>query len=105
MIRGKRGLKPNKNSMAIRQLWHMTSSSGKPKCKEIIQLRSGSMSSDNIRSFLLSLSAYPYSNREAMLVELLGKELAKILKSLGKPTFLGKRKSNQIESLLQAIEK
>ncbi|CAB4031519.1 Hypothetical predicted protein, partial [Paramuricea clavata] len=93
MIREKRGLKPNKNSMAIpQQLRHTTSSSGKPKCKEIIQLRSGSMSSDNIRSFLQSLSTYPYSNREAMLAELQSKELAKILKSLGKPTFLGKRK-------------
>jgi hypothetical protein len=40
-----------------------------------------------------------------MLAELQGKELAKILKSLGKPTFLGKSKSKQIESLLQAIER
>jgi hypothetical protein len=54
---------------------------------------------DNIRSFLQLLSVNPYSNREAMLAELQDKELAK------KPTFLGKRKSKQIESLLQAIER
>ena len=63
------------------------------------------MSSDNIRSFFQSLSAYSYLNREAMLAKLQGKELAKILKSLGKPTFLGKRKRKQIESLLQALER
>jgi hypothetical protein len=57
------------------------------------------MSSDNIRSFLQSLTAYPYLNREAML------ELAKILKSLGKPTFLGKRKRKQIEVIATGFRK
>lgn len=96
----KGGLKPNKGSMAIRQ---QLKKKGRPSkhTKEIDELRSGNITPDQ---FLQNLSVYPVFKQEEILSLLNGKELAKILKSLGKPSFLGKKKSKQIETLIGVMK-
>ena len=102
ILREKGGLKPNKNSMAIRQQLKKKGKPSKQKdSKEIDELRSGNITSDQ---FLQSLSVYPEFKQEEILSLLNRKELAKILKSLGKPSFLGKKKSKQIETLIHVMK-
>ena len=101
IIREKGGLKPNKKSMAIRQ---QLKTKGQPskqmKIKEIIDLRAENTTPNQ---FLQNLSVYPELKQKEILSLLNGKELAKILKSLGKPSFLGKKKCKQIETLIGII--
>ena len=72
--------------------------------KEVDGLRSRSLTSDSITDFLHSLSVYPESKQEELLQQLNGKELSTILKSLGKPALMGKKKSKQIATLTQAMK-
>ena len=107
IIREKRGLKPNKKSMAIRQqLKHSSlhTSKAKQTSKEILQLRSENLSTVHITNFMESLSTYSHSVQEKILGELTGQELSKVLKSLGKPSLLGKKKSRQIGLLLELLK-
>ena len=102
ILREKGGLKPNKSSMAIRQQLKKKGKPSKQKdSKEIDELRSGNITSDQ---FFQSLSVYPEFKQEEILSLLNGKELAKILKSFGKPSFLGKKKSKQIETLTHVMK-
>ncbi|CAB3998219.1 Hypothetical predicted protein [Paramuricea clavata] len=88
--------------MAIRQQLKKKGKPSKQKDgKEIDELRSGNITSDQ---FLQSLSVYSEFKQEEILSLLNGKELAKILKSLGKPSFLGKKKSKQIETLIHVMK-
>ena len=100
IIQEKGGLKPNKKSMAIRQ---QLKTKGQPskqmKIKEI-DLRAENTTPNQ---FLQNLSVYPELKQKEILSLLNGKELAKILKSLGKPSFLGKKKFKQIETLIGII--
>ena len=57
-----------------------------------------------IEKFLCHLKTLPLEESETILSNLQGKELAKILKAIGKPTYLGKKKERQIKSLLEAIK-
>ena len=64
IIREKRGLKPNKKSMTIRQ-----------------QLKHSSLQSTvHITNFMESLSTYSHTVQEKILGELAGQELSKVLK-------------------------
>jgi hypothetical protein len=51
-----------------------------------------------------SLSTYSHSVQEKILGELTRQELSKVLKSLGKPSLLGKKKSRQIGLLLELLK-
>lgn len=103
MVRETLQLKTNKKSVAIRQeICHPTAA--KQKSEEVINLRSGCLASNNIGSFLKSIVNHPHSKQVEILSQLQNKELAKILKSLGKPSLLGKKKSKQTETLLHTIQ-
>ena len=75
IIREQRGLKPNKNSMAIRQQLkhssHHTSKTNRTS-KETLQLRSENLSNVNIANFMETLSTYSNSVQEKILGELTG---------------------------------
>ena len=118
IIREKEGLKPNKNSMAIRQELKQVKRS-KPEAKtslpqtqrasknineQIIQLRSNFKCPNTVTEFLTKLKTLTLSEQESILAILQGKELAKMLKALGQPTFIGKKKSKQITILVQAVK-
>lgn len=110
IIREKGGLKPNKSSFAVRQqlrqVSHHKTASSSSECKkkeQVDQLRSGDFTNESISQFLHSLSAYTNKKQEELLGKLTGKELATILKSVGKPSFLGKKKIKQITMLLEFI--
>ena len=60
--------------------------------------------SSSLDVFLLHLKTLPPSEQEHILGNLQGKELGKILKSLGQPAFLGKKKEKQIQTLLEAVK-
>ena len=101
MLREKGGLKPNKKSMAIRpQLKTKGQPSKQMKIIEIIDLRAENTTPNQ---FLQNFSVYPELKQKEILSLFNGKELAKILKSLGKPSFLGKKKCKQIETLIGII--
>ena len=117
IIREKEGLKPNKNSMAIRQELKQVKRS-KPEAKtslpqtqraskninkQIIQLRSNFKCPNTVTEFLTKLKTLTLSEQESILAILQGKELAKMLKALGQPTFIGKKKAKQITTLVQAV--
>ena len=107
IIREKRGLKPNKKSMGIRQeLKHSSLHTLKAKqtSKEILQLRSENLSTVHITNFMETLLTYSHSVQEDILGKLTGEDLSKILKSLGKPSLLGKKKSRQIGILLELLK-
>ena len=100
ILREKVGLKQNKSSMAIRQ--QLKKKYQPPKrlnTKEIDE--SGNITSDQ---FLHKLSVFPNFKQEEILSLFNGKELAKILKSVGKPSFLGKKKEKQIETFIGAMK-
>ena len=101
MLREKGGLKPNKKSMAIiPQLKTKGQPSKQIKIIEIIDLRAENTTPNQ---FLQNFSVYPELKQKEILSLFNGKELAKILKSLGKPSFLGKKKCKQIETLIGII--
>jgi hypothetical protein len=58
--------------------------------EEFKKLRSGNLTSVSIDQFLNSLTVQSQLKQEDLLGKLNGKELATILKSVGKPSFLGK---------------
>ena len=109
IVREKEGLKPNKNSISLRQ--GIKSSIKKNTSRqtrastEILTLREAFGCSKTVADFLSNLEKLPQTDRKALLSELHGKELTKILKAIGQPGLKGKRKENQITLLLQAIEK
>ena len=70
------------------------------KIREIIDLRAENTTPNQ---FLQKLSVYHELKQKEIFSLLNGKELAKILKSLGKPSFLGKKKCKQIETLIGII--
>ena len=100
ILREKKGLKPHKSSVTIRQQLRLTTSkaiSHHPSKnvmvnEEINQLRSGDLTSVTINHFLNSLTIQSQLKQKELLGKLTGKELATILKSVGKPSFLGKKK-------------
>ena len=107
IIREQRGLKPNKKSMAIRQqLKHSSRHTSKTNhtSKETLQLRSENLSNVNIANFMETLSTYSNSVQEKILGELTGQELSTVLKSFGKPSLVGKKKSRQIGLLLEILK-
>ena len=112
ILREKKGLKPQKSSMAIRQQLRLTTSKAisHHSCKnvmvneEVNQLRSGDLTSVTINDFLNSLTIQSQLKQEELLGKLTGKELATILKSVGKPSFLGKKKGKQITTLLEVLK-
>ena len=57
-----------------------------------------------IEKFLCHLKTLPLEESETILSNLQCKELAKILKAMGKPAYLGKKKERQVKSLLEAIK-
>ena len=112
ILREKKGLKPQKSSMAIRQQLRLITSKAisHHSCKnvmvneEVNQLRSGDLTSVTINDFLNSLTIQSQLKQEELLGKLTGKELATILKSVGKPSFLGKKKGKQITTLLEVLK-
>ena len=105
-----KGLKPNKNSVSLRQqfkgLKSVSKSSRLPVMKnaEITTLRND-FTVPAIEKFLCHLKTLPLEESETILSNLQCKELAKILKAMGKPAYLGKKKERQVKSLLEAIKK
>jgi hypothetical protein len=110
IIREKEGLKPNKNSVALRQQIRRpnkkcsTISSTQTTTDHHIQTLRTNFDSSSLDVFLLHLKTLPPSEQEHILGNLQGKELGKILKSLGQPAFLGKKKEKQIQTLLEAVK-
>jgi hypothetical protein len=93
--------------MGIRQeLKHSSLHTLKAKqtSKEILQLRSENLSTVHITNFMETLLTYSHSVQEDILGKLTGEDLSKILKSLGKPSLLGKKKSRQIGILLELLK-
>ena len=72
--------------------------------EEFNRLRSGDLTSVSIDQFLNSLTVQSQLKQEDLLGKLNGKELATILKSVGKPSFLGKKKSKQVTTLLEVLK-
>lgn len=110
IFREQEGIKPNKRSVALRQQIRPSvkkcsavSSSQTRKNQSIVTLRSN-FNSSSVNAFLLNLQALPPPEQEQLLSNLQGKELAKILKALGQPAFLGKKKEKQIKTLLEAVK-
>ena len=103
-----KGLKPNKNSTALRQ--GIKSSMKKNTSRqtrtstEISTLQDDLGCSKTVADFLSNLTKLPLTEKRTLLSELHGKELTKILKAIGQPGLSGKKKENQITVLLQAIE-
>ena len=108
IVREKEGLKPNKNSTALRQ--GIKSSMKKNTNRqartstEISTLRDDLGCSKTVADFLSNLTKLSLTEKRTLLSELHGKELTKILKAIGQPGLSGKKKENQITVLLQAIE-
>ncbi|XP_028418953.1 uncharacterized protein LOC114544552 [Dendronephthya gigantea] len=129
IIREKEGLKPKKNSIAHRQQL-----SRNKKCSAVshtrttvdqshtqttvdqshtqttvdqshIQTLRNNFNSSSLHVFLLHLQTLPFSEQENILTKFKGKELGKILKSLGQPAFFGKKKEKQIQTLLDTIKR
>jgi hypothetical protein len=93
----------------LRQSNNKASSSRSSKEKntvneEVNKLRSGDLTSVSIDQFLNCLTIQSQLKQEELLGKLNGKELATILKSVGKPSFLGKKKSQQITTLLEVLK-
>ena len=114
IFREKEGLKPNKKSFSLRQQVKGSSKSNitvnkyptpsVPKIpSEILTLRSD-FTPPTVEAFLRHLKTLLQDQQQALLGALQGKELAKILKGVGKPAFLGKKKDRQIKSLIEAIQ-
>lgn len=109
IFREKQGLKPNKNSVSLGQQVRGSKSVSKSsklpvmKNPEITALRNY-FTVPAIQKFLCHLKTVPLEELETILSNLQGKELAKILKAIGKPTYLGKKKERQIKSILEAIK-
>ena len=110
IIREKEGLKPNKNSVALRQQIRRlnkkcsTTSSTQTTTDHHIQTLRTNFDSSSLDVFLLHLKTLPPSEQEHILGNLQGRELGKILKSLGQPAFFGKKKEKQIHTLLEAVK-
>ncbi|XP_028413897.1 uncharacterized protein LOC114536745 isoform X2 [Dendronephthya gigantea] len=70
-----------------------------------IQTLRNNLNSSSLHVFLLHLQTLPFSEQENILTKFKGKELGKILKSLGQPAFFGKKKEKQIQTLLDTIKR
>ena len=109
IFREKEGLKPNKNSVSLRQQVKGSKSVSKSsklpvmKNPEITKLRNN-FTVPAIEKFLCHLKTLPLEESETILSNLQGKEFAKILKAIGKLTYLEKKKERQIKSLLEVIK-
>ena len=89
--------------MAIKQqLKRKGQPSKQMKIKGINDLRAENTTSNQ---FLQNLSVYPELKQKEILSLLNGKELAKILKSPGKPSFLGNKKCKQVKTLVGIIRR
>ena len=109
IFREKEGLKLNKNSVSLRQQVKGSKSVSKSsklpvmKNPEITTLRND-FTVPPIEKFLRHLKTLPLEESETILSNLQGKELAKTLKAMGKPTYLEKKKERQIKSPLEVIK-
>ncbi len=103
-------VKSNKNSVALRQQIRRpnkkcsTTSSTQTTTDHHIQTLRTNFDSSSLDVFLLHLKTLPPSEQEHILGNLQGRELGKILKSLGQPAFFGKKKEKQIHTLLEAVK-
>jgi hypothetical protein len=104
----KEGLKPNKNSVALRQQIRRpnkkcsTISSTQTTTDHHIQTLRTNFDRSSLDVFLLHLHEnFPPSEQEHILGNIQGKELGKILKSLGQPAFFRKKKEKQIQYCLE----
>ena len=109
-------LKPKKSSQSLRQgLKVSTNKSGKCTSKtgsqapgvpgneeksippEIVHVRQNMKCAATVRQFLMALKLA--ENLKSIIQFLTGRELTKILKSLGLPSFFGKSKTKQVDAL------
>jgi hypothetical protein len=110
IFREKEGLKPNKKSVALRQQIRRPEqkcsavSPGPTQTNEHVETLRRNFTSSGLNVFLVHLQTLAQSEQEHTLKNLQGKEIAKILKALGQPAFMGKRKEKQINTLLGAVK-
>lgn len=108
IFREKEGLKPNKNSVSLRREI-MKPKERKIKKKsvvdsEISKMRAAGETSESFAGFLHHLCTLQLPAQNILLNQLTGKELAKLLKSLGKPSFQGKKKEKQVLSVIETLK-
>ncbi len=108
IIREKEGLKPNKNSVSLRRKI-MKPKESKIKKKsvvdsEISKMRAAGETSESFAGFFHHLCTLQLPAQHMLLNQLTGKELAKLLKSLGKPSFQGKKKEKQVLSVIETLK-
>ena len=70
---------------------------------EILTLRNN-FTPSTVEAIICHLKTLTQDQQEELLGSLQGKELAKILKGIGKPSFLGKKKDRQIKCLTEALQ-
>ena len=109
IFREKEGLKPNKNSVSLRQ--QVTGSKSVSKSSKLPVMKNPEITTlgndftvPAIEKFPCHLKTPPLEESETILRNLQCKELAKILKAMGKPAYSGKKKEKQVKSLLEAIK-
>ena len=76
-------------------------SPGPTQTNEHVETLKRNFTSSGLSVFLVHLQTLAQSEQEHTLKNLQGKEIAKILKALGQPVFMGKKKEKQINTLLE----
>ena len=107
IIREKEGLKPNKNSVSLRRGIMKPKESKIKKSvvdDEILKMREAGGTSESFATFFQHLCTLKLPDQHSLLNQLTGKELAKLLKSLGKPSFQGKKKEKQVLTVIQTLK-
>ena len=67
-------------------------------------MRAAGETSESFAGFLHHLCTLQLPAQQMLLNQLTGKELTKLLKSLGKPSFQGKKKKKQILSVIETLK-
>ena len=65
------------------------------------KMREAGGTSESFATFFQHLCALQLPDQHSLLNQLTGKELAKLLKSLGKPSFQGKKKEKQVLTVIE----
>ena len=71
---------------------------------EISKMRAAGETFESFAGFFHHLCTLQLPAQHMLLNQLTGKELAKLLKSLGKPSFLGKKKEKQVLSVIETLK-
>ena len=108
IFREKEGIKPSKNSVSLRgglvaeKLKKKITKKKLTMSEEVTKMRANA-TPESVAKFLQHLHTLPQPTKHDLLNQLTGKELAKLLKTQGKPALQGKKKEKQILSLIETL--